>query len=271
MPATSYLANEFRWRSRTSLVDNVVIVFSLPVVDSIGANAVVGAVLRPQIGAPPPARLVQKLNLNDTENELSPAEGMYETAMFQSMKEAPMAEGTYNQFCPIAMASEILGTRWTLLLVRELLSGSKRFNELRRGVQRMSPALLSKRLKDLEAAGIVARSKVTGEPALFEYQLTKAGLELAPVIDGVGAWGHRWIKTEASLKNLDVNLLMWGIRGSINAEPMPARRTTIQVIFRDLPKAQKNWWLIATPGEGIDLCSVDPGFDVDLYVSTDLR
>jgi DNA-binding HxlR family transcriptional regulator len=127
------------------------------------------------------------------------------------------------------------------------------------------------RHRDLEAAGIVARSRVTGELELFEYQLTKAGLEFAPVIDGVGAWGHRWIKTEASLKNLDVNLLMWGIRRSINAEPMPARRTTIQVIFRDLPKAQKNWWLIAKPGEGVDLCSVDPGFDVDLYLSTDLR
>ena len=182
-----------------------------------------------------------------------------------------MAEGTYNQFCPIAMASEILCTRWTLLLVRELLSGPKRFSELRRGVQRMSPALLSKRLKDLEASGIVARSKVSGEPQLFEYQLTKAGLELAPVIDCVGAWGHRWIKTGASLKNLDVNLLMWGIRGNINPDPMPTRRTLIQVIFRDLPRARKNWWLIARPGEGVDLCSVDPGFDVDLYISTDLR
>jgi len=182
-----------------------------------------------------------------------------------------MAEGSYNQFCPIAMASEILCTRWTLLVLRELLSGARRFNELRRGLQRLSPALLSKRLKDLEAAGLVTRSKVTGEPGLFEYQLTKAGLELAPVIDGVGAWGHKWIKTEASLKKLDVNLLMWGIRSDINPKPMPARRTTIQVILTDLPKAKKNWWLIAQPGEGVDLCSVDPGFDVDLYLSTDLR
>ena len=139
------------------------------------------------------------------------------------------------------------------------------------GVQRMSPALLSKRLKELEAAGVVTRSKVRGGPELFEYQLTKAGRELAPVIEGVGAWGHRWIKAEASLKKLDVNLLMWGIRGDINPAPMPARRTTIQVIFTDLPKARRNWWLIAQPGEGVDLCSVDPGFDVDLYLSTDLR
>ncbi|HEY6858476.1 MAG TPA: helix-turn-helix domain-containing protein [Pseudolabrys sp.] len=169
------------------------------------------------------------------------------------------------------MASEILCTRWTPLLLRELLAGSTRFNELRRGVQRMSPALLSKRLKELETAGIVTRSKVIGEPQIFEYQLTKAGRELAPVIEGVGAWGHKWIKAEASLKKLDVNLLMWGIRGDINPAPMPLRRTTIQVIFTDLPKARRNWWLIAQPGEGVDLCSVDPGFDVDLYLSTDLR
>lgn len=100
---------------------------------------------------------------------------MYGTAVFEIVKEAPMTEGTYNQFCPIAMASEILCTRWTLLLVRELLSGSKRFNELRRGVQRMSPALLSKRLKDLEAAGIVTRSKVIGEPGLFRIPADKGG------------------------------------------------------------------------------------------------
>src|SRR5690242_10480468 len=115
-----------------------------------------------------------------------------------------MAEGSYNQFCPIAMAAEILCTRWTLLILRELLSGPKRFNELRRGLQRLSPALLSKRLKELEAAGIVTRSKARRGPDLFEYGLTKAGRELGPVITGIGSWGHQWIKTEASLKNLDV-------------------------------------------------------------------
>jgi DNA-binding HxlR family transcriptional regulator len=79
-----------------------------------------------------------------------------------------MTDGGYNQFCPVAMAAEILGSRWTLVLLRELLAGSTRFNELRRGVPRMSPALLSKRLKDLEAAGIVTRSQVAGEPDLLE-------------------------------------------------------------------------------------------------------
>src|ERR1700749_369525 len=93
-------------------------------------------------------------------------------------REREMAEGSYNQFCPVAMAAEILCTRWTIVLLRELVAGSTRFNELRRGVPRMSPALLSKRLKDLEAAGIIARVPVPSEPETFEYRLTKAGADL---------------------------------------------------------------------------------------------
>src|SRR5712692_10271335 len=101
-----------------------------------------------------------------------------------------MTEGSYNQFCPVAMAAEILCTRWTIVLVRELVAGSTCFNELRRGVPRMSPALLSKRLKDLEPAGIVMRSRENGEPGLFEYRLTEAGRGLKPVIEAVGIWGQ---------------------------------------------------------------------------------
>ena len=147
-----------------------------------------------------------------------------------------MSEGSYNQFCPVAMAAEILCSRWTLVLLRELVVGSTRFNELRRGVPRMSPALLSKRLKDLEAAGIVSRSQVPGEPDVFEYRLTAAGRDLKPVIEAVGVWGQRWIETEASLKNLDPNLLMWDMRRNIDPKPLPRRRSVIQVIFSDLSR-----------------------------------
>ncbi len=182
-----------------------------------------------------------------------------------------MAEGSYNQFCPVAMAAEILCTRWTIVLLRELVVGSTRFNQLRRGVPRMSPALLSKRLKDLEAAGIVARRQLAGDPDVYEYTLTAAGKDLTQVVEAVGEWGQKWVKTESSLENLDVNLLMWDMRHSINAKPMPPRRNTIQVIFSDLQEAKRNWWLVVQPGEDVDLCSVDPGFDVDLYLVTDLR
>jgi DNA-binding HxlR family transcriptional regulator len=182
-----------------------------------------------------------------------------------------MAEGSYKQFCPVAMASEILCTRWTLVLLRELVAGSTRFNDLRRGVPRMSPALLSKRLKGLEEAGIVSRTAIHEEPSVFEYHLTRSGHELKAVVEIVGNWGQRWIETSLSLKNLDPSLLMWDMRRNINPTPIPKRRCVVQFQYPELPNAQRNWWLVVEPGKEVDLCSVDPGFEVDLYVTSDLK
>jgi DNA-binding HxlR family transcriptional regulator len=179
--------------------------------------------------------------------------------------------GSYNQFCPVAMAAEVLCTRWTIVLLRELVAGSTRFNDIRRGVPRMSPALLSKRLKELEAAGIVTREPAAAEAGIYEYRLTAAGLELAPIVEAFGMWGHRRVKAELTLQNLDVQLLMWDLRRNLNPTPLPRRRNVIQFIYPELSGAQQNWWLIVDPSEGVDLCSFDPGFDVDLYVSVDLR
>ena len=182
-----------------------------------------------------------------------------------------MTIGSYRQFCPVAMAAEILCTRWTVVLLRELIAGSTRFNELRRGVPRMSPALLSQRLKDLEAAGILARVSSASERGAFEYQLTAAGRELRPIVEAFGIWGQRRIEADLSLQHLDVQLLMWDMHRNLNTTPMPARRSVVQFAYPKLPAAQRLWWLIVEPKEGVDLCSVDPGFDVDLYVSVDLR
>lgn len=182
-----------------------------------------------------------------------------------------MSDSSYNQFCPVSMAAEIVCSRWTLLVIRELVLGSTRFNELRRGVPSMSPALLSKRLKELESAGIVARVALEGEQGVYEYRLTEAGWELRPIIEAIGVWGHRWVTTEATLKQLDANLLMWDIRRNINTDPMPPRRCTIQFIFNDRSTSERNYWLVVEPGKDVDLCLLDPGFEVDLYVSTDLR
>jgi DNA-binding HxlR family transcriptional regulator len=181
-----------------------------------------------------------------------------------------MAESHYHQFCPVAMASEVLCTRWTMILLRELAMGSTRFNELRRGIPRMSPALLSKRLKELEAAGLISRSSAKGSPELHEYRLTPSGRELIPIVKAIGEWGHKWVETEASLKNLDPKLLMWDIRRNIDPAPMPKKRCVIQIILSN-GASQQNWWIIIEPGHDVDLCSIDPGFEVDLYLSGTLR
>jgi DNA-binding HxlR family transcriptional regulator len=169
------------------------------------------------------------------------------------------------------MAAEILCTRWTVVLLRELIAGSTRFNELRRGVPRMSPALLSQRLKDLEGAGIVVRMSSGSDRGVFEYQLTPAGRELGPIVEAFGIWGQRRIEADLSLQHLDVQLLMWDMRRNLNTTPMPTHRSVVQFAYPELSAAQRLWWLIVDPQEGVDLCSIDPGFDVDLYVSVDLR
>src|SRR4029077_15508758 len=110
--------------------------------------------------------------------------------------EREMAEGSYNQFCPVAMAAEILCTRWTMVLLRELVAGSTRFNELRRGVPRMSPAVVPKRPRDLGGAGVVTRVPAPGDPDAHEYRLTAAGKDLGRVIETVGAWGQRWVTAQ---------------------------------------------------------------------------
>jgi DNA-binding HxlR family transcriptional regulator len=182
-----------------------------------------------------------------------------------------MTQGSYKQFCPVAMAAEVLCRRWTIVLLRELIAGSTRFNDLRRGVPRMSPALLSQRLKELETTGILYRKRSAVDPDIFEYCLTDAGRELKPIVEAFGTWGQRWVDAELSLQHLDVSLLMWDMRRNLDPTPLPPRRSVVQFQYQELLPAQRSWWLLIEPGLEVDLCSVDPGFDVDLYVSTDLR
>ena len=177
--------------------------------------------------------------------------------------------GSYGQFCPVAMAAEIICSRWTPLVVRELLCGTTRFNDLRRGVPRMSPSLLSKRLKELENAGVVV-SLPTGQAGVVEYKLTDAGEELRPVIMSLGIWGQRWVESSLSLKNLDPSLLMWDMRRHLNPQPLPERRCTIQFQYSDLPESRRNWWLVIDDGK-VDLCGFDPGYELDLLVRGPLR
>jgi DNA-binding HxlR family transcriptional regulator len=182
-----------------------------------------------------------------------------------------MTQGSYQQFCPVAMAAEVLCTRWTILVLREMIAGTTRFNDLRRGVPRMSPALLSQRLKELEATGVIHRKPSKKELGVYEYHLTAAGKELTDVVMGMGNWGQRWIKSELSLQNLDAQLLMWDMRRNLDPTPMPESRSVISFQYPEQPSTQRTWWLLVEPETGTDLCSIDPGFDVDLYVSSDLK
>jgi DNA-binding HxlR family transcriptional regulator len=166
------------------------------------------------------------------------------------------------------MAAEILGSRWTIPVLRELLCGSRRFNELRKGVPRMSPALLSQRLRDLEQAGIVRREQNPAGGS--EYRLTEAGEDLRGVVEGIGGWGQRWVDAEISLRNLDASLLMWDMRRRIDPKPIPMPRAVIQFLYPEQTRTRQRWWLIIDNGT-TDLCAVDPGFDVDLYIRCDLR
>jgi DNA-binding HxlR family transcriptional regulator len=179
---------------------------------------------------------------------------------------------SYGQFCPVAMAAEIVCSRWTALVVRELLCGTTRFNDLRRGVPLMSPSLLSKRLKELEEAGVIV-TQPTRQPGVVEYKLTQAGEDLRPVIMSLGFWGQRWVDASVSLKNLDPALLMWDMRRWIDPTPLPKRRCTVNFLYPEVKAGKRSWWLIVDTADGgkVDLCATDPGFDVDLYVRSPLR
>ncbi|MFT4863419.1 MAG: DNA-binding HxlR family transcriptional regulator [Pseudohongiellaceae bacterium] len=182
-----------------------------------------------------------------------------------------MHQSGYNQFCPVAMAAEVLCTRWTMVLLRELVAGTTRFNELRRGVPKMSPSLLSKRLVELESAGIVERKSPESGTGSNEYYLTPAGKDLQHVVEAIGMWGQKWVTAEASLENLDPSLLMWDMRRNLNPSPLPENGAVIQFSFTDLPQSKQHWWLIVEHGGEVDLCWSDPGREIDLLVCTDIR
>ncbi len=176
----------------------------------------------------------------------------------------------YGQFCPVAIAAQVLAERWTPLVVRELLLGSVRFNDLQRGVPRMSSALLARRLKELEFAGIVERRP--GTCGGSEYHLTPAGRDLFPVVERMGLWAQRWMRHDlVGDANLDADLLMWDIRRTVLNRTRPGdRRFVTEFHLAGAPTRRQRWWLVFEP-EAVDLCYRDPGFEVDLFVHTSLR
>ncbi len=172
----------------------------------------------------------------------------------------------YGQYCPVAKAMEVLDERWTILVVRELLLGSRHFNELRRGLPRMSPTLLTKRLRRLERAGVVKRADDLGRS---HYALTPQGAELWDVVQALSRWGTRWIG-ELGEGDLDPHLLLWDIRRTIGVDTWPRTRTTVEIDFRDVAGRAARWWVVVEAGE-VALCDYNPGYEVTAQVATDLR
>lgn len=167
----------------------------------------------------------------------------------------------------MARAAEVVAERWTPLILRELLSGSRRFNDIRRGVPLMSPSLLSQRLKTLERAGVVHRRSVAGT---LEYTLTAAGEELGPVIEQLAAWGKRWVRDELRRNELDAGLLMWDIRRGIAVERLPEHPLVVHFVFPDAAPAKRYWWLICDRTT-VDLCLKDHGFEPAVTVTCATR
>jgi len=170
----------------------------------------------------------------------------------------------YGQFCPVAVASEVFAERWTPVILRELVLGSRRFNEIQRGVPRISRALLVKRLRELAGHGVI--TSVGGE-----YRLTEAGQELGQIVVQLGHWGQRWT-TPVQRDTLDARLLTWDMRRRFDVERLPERRVVLRFDFRGVPtthKAPRTYWFVMQRPD-VDLCIIEPGFDVDLFVNADL-
>ena len=174
----------------------------------------------------------------------------------------------YGQFCPVAKATEIIGEKWTVLVLRELLLGTTRFNDFQRAISRMSPTLLSKRLRHLESCGIVIRKKLSGQKG-YEYRLTAAGKELAPLIEVLAIWGMRWARAQLTDEELDVEFLMRDVQRRLQTQHLPDGETVICLMFDELVE-HKTWWFLVD-GDVVDLCTEDPGKEVELYVSSRVR
>ena len=171
----------------------------------------------------------------------------------------------YGQFCPVAKAAEVFAERWTPLIVRELVCGSHRFNELESGLPNISRSLLAQRLRSLEQVGVIER-RLTADGRAWGYHLTDAGGELASIVIALGEWGQRWVNFDLRPSDLDLDLVMWDLHRRLNWDRLPARRVVVRFDFSGAQS--RTYWLVLEHGEA-SICRGDPGFEVDLYVTAD--
>lgn len=184
------------------------------------------------------------------------------------MVEKPKVTKSYGQYCPLALAVELLGRRWTILVVSRLLDGCTTFGEIQQGVPRISPSLLSTRLSELEHAGLVIRRKLCGQDR-HSYVLTEAGKDLDDIVNQLAIWGQHWAR-DNEMEDLDLAFLAWSMSLRINTSAMPSGRTVMEFEFTGAPSEFKRFWLVHTNGK-VDMCLKHPGFETDLLVKSDLR
>lgn len=174
---------------------------------------------------------------------------------------------SYGQFCSMARALDLLGERWTLLIVRELLCGSRRFGEVQRGIPRISRTMLSARFRELTDAGAIERHDGDRGP---EYRLTPAGLELAAVVRELGTWGQRWLSRELHTNELDARALVWDIHRRVRREALPEKPLVVRIEFTDMRGAAARHYLLLRRSE-VSLCTANPGFPEELCLRATRR
>lgn len=174
---------------------------------------------------------------------------------------------SYGQFCSFARALDLLGDRWTLLIVRELLSGSSRFNDIRRGIPRVSRTMLSARLRGLADSGVITRGSGPNGPT---YELTEEGRELAGAVRELGTWGQRWLPRTLPREQLDADALLWDMRRRVRKEELPATPVVARIEFSDARGRAGVRFLLLRRSE-VSLCSTNPGFPEELRISAPLR
>lgn len=175
---------------------------------------------------------------------------------------------SYNQFCPVAKAAEIFCERWTALILRDLACGATRFSDFQRGVPLASPTLLSQRLKQLEAEGIVTRRRSPDRRG-WTYHMTTAGAEFVPIVMALGAWGQRWTRRELAEHEIDLGLLLWALEKGAHPEQFGDARTVVEFDLSDQPENKRHWWFLNECNR-CELCLKPPDHDAQLYVTVSL-
>ncbi|SFQ24486.1 winged helix-turn-helix transcriptional regulator [Tranquillimonas alkanivorans] len=175
----------------------------------------------------------------------------------------------YGQFCPIAKAAEIFCERWTALVIRNLGAGAERFNDIHRGVPHMSATLLTRRLRQLEAEGLVMRRRSASGKS-WTYHLTQAGAEFLPLVGALAVWGQRWTRRELEEGEMDLGLLIWGLEYSVDPTAFGPKRHVLQLDVTDQPKHKRLYWFVCEDGS-LELCVSDPGGETDIFLAATLR